>query len=115
MLVSGVQQSDSVIYIYLCVYIYMCQDFPGGPVVKTLPSSAGDAGSIPGWGAKLPHASGSKNQNIKRSNIVTNSIKTLKMVHIKKKSLKKCIYIYFSRFFSVIGYYKILNIVPCAI
>ena len=27
---------------------------PGGPVVKTLPSSVGDAGSIPGQGAKVP-------------------------------------------------------------
>ena len=25
-------------------------DFPGGPVVKTLPSNAGDEGSIPGLG-----------------------------------------------------------------
>ena len=25
------------------------------------------------------------------------------------------IYIFFFRFFSIIGYYKILNIVPCAI
>ena len=32
-------------------------DFPGCPVVKTLPSNAGGAGSIPGWGAKIPHAS----------------------------------------------------------
>ena len=42
-------------------------------------------------GAKIPQASWLKNQNIKnsRSNIVTNSIKTLKMVHIKKKILKK--------------------------
>ena len=24
------------------------RDFPGGPVVKNLPSNAGDAGSIPG-------------------------------------------------------------------
>ena len=23
--------------------------FPGGPVVKTLPSNAGGAGSVPGW------------------------------------------------------------------
>ena len=30
-------------------------DFPGGPVViKTSPSNAGGAGSIPGWGAKIP-------------------------------------------------------------
>ena len=33
-------------------------DFPGGPVVKNLPSSAGDAASIPGWGTKIPHATG---------------------------------------------------------
>ena len=33
-----------------------CQDFPGGPVVKNLPCSAGDTGLIPGWGTKSPHA-----------------------------------------------------------
>ena len=33
-------------------------DFPGGPVVKNLPSSAGDTGSIPGQGTKIPHAMG---------------------------------------------------------
>ena len=31
-------------------------DFPGGPVVKTLPSSAGGVGSIPSQGAKILHA-----------------------------------------------------------
>ena len=41
-------------------------DFPGGPVVKTSPSNAGGAGSIPGRGAKIPHASRPKNQNIKQ-------------------------------------------------
>ena len=41
-------------------------DFPGGPVVRTLHSSAGDAGLIPGWEAKIPHACGQKNQNIKQ-------------------------------------------------
>ena len=30
------------------------RDFPGGPVVKTLLFSAGDTGSIPGQGAKIP-------------------------------------------------------------
>ena len=29
-------------------------DFPGGQVVKTWPSNAGGAGSIPGRGAKIP-------------------------------------------------------------
>lgn len=44
-------------------------------------------GSDLGWGAKLPHTShqtGHKN----RDNIVKHSMKTLKMVHIFKKSLK---------------------------
>ena len=44
MLVSGVQQSDSVIYTY---------GFQGGAVIKTLPANAGDTedmGSIPGSG-----------------------------------------------------------------
>ena len=30
---------------------------PGCPVVKTSPSNAVGVGSIPGWGAKIPHAS----------------------------------------------------------
>ena len=41
-------------------------DFPGGPVVKTLLSSAGGVGSIPSQGAKIPHASQPKHQNIKQ-------------------------------------------------
>ena len=32
------------------------RDFPGGPVVKTSLSSAGFAGLIPSWEAKIPHA-----------------------------------------------------------
>ena len=35
------------------------KDFPGSPVVKNLPSSAGDVGSIPGQGTKIPQAVGS--------------------------------------------------------
>ena len=31
-------------------------DFPGAPVVQTLPSNAGDMGSIPGQGTKIPHS-----------------------------------------------------------
>ena len=44
----------------------MSRDFPGGPVAKTSPSNAGSAGSIPGHGAKIPHASRPKNQHIKQ-------------------------------------------------
>ena len=31
-------------------------DFPGGPLVKNPPSNAGDVGSNPGWGTKIPQA-----------------------------------------------------------
>ena len=33
-------------------------NFPGGPVVKDLPSKVGDVGSIRGQGTKIQHASG---------------------------------------------------------
>ena len=35
-------------------------------MVKTSPSNAGGAGSIPGQGTKIPHTSWPKNQNIKQ-------------------------------------------------
>ena len=56
-----------------------CWDFLGGPVVMTLCSKAKNTSLIPGQEANTPHASGPKNQ----SNIVTNLIKTSKMVHIE--------------------------------
>ena len=62
------------------------RDNPGGPVVRSLPSHAEGAGLIPGQGAKIPRASRPESQNINNrsnSNIVTESIKTLKMIHIK--------------------------------
>ena len=40
---------------------------PGGPVVKTSPSNAGAVGSIPGRGAKIPHASGPKKPKHKKT------------------------------------------------
>ena len=42
------------------------RDFSGGPVVKTSPSNAGGAGSIPGQRDRIPHASQPKHQNIKQ-------------------------------------------------
>ena len=63
---------------------YRKWDFPGGPVVKTS-SNAGNASSVPGWGAKILHALWPKYLAvINRNNIVTNSVKTLKMIHIQK-------------------------------
>ena len=64
-----------------------CGVFPGGPGVKTSPSNAESAALIPGQGKKIlqPCGQKKKTQNIKnRSNVITNSIKTFKMVHIKK-------------------------------
>ena len=37
----------------------LCWDLPGGPVVKNLPSNAGDVGSIPDPGTKTPYSMGS--------------------------------------------------------
>ena len=34
------------------------RDLPGGPVVKNPPWNAGDEGSIPDQGTKIPHAVG---------------------------------------------------------
>ena len=39
----------------------ICQDFPGGPVVKNPLYNSGDMGSIPGQGTKIPHALGQLN------------------------------------------------------
>ena len=78
---------------------WLQQDFPGGPVVKTLPSKEGVW--MPGWGAKIPHALWPKNQTQNRSKAVRNSIKIFKIVP-SKKSLKKMVkivilcYIYFT-------------------
>ena len=41
------------------------QGFPGDLVVKTLPSTAGDVGSVPGQWAKIPYAMQPKKENIK--------------------------------------------------
>ena len=65
------------------------RDLPGGPVVKTSPSTAGSSSLIPGQGAKIPHASQLKNQNLKLKQYYTNSIRTLKLVYIKKYLKKK--------------------------
>ena len=34
---------------------YLLNGFPGGAVVKNLPSNAGDLGLIPGQGTETPH------------------------------------------------------------
>ena len=38
--------------------IALNKDFTGGPVIENPPFNAGDTGSIPGQGTKIPHAMG---------------------------------------------------------
>ena len=54
-------------------------------MVKTSPSNAGGAGLIPGWGAKIPHASWPKNQNIKQKQYCNKFNKDLKKGPHQKK------------------------------
>ena len=54
-------------------------------MVKTSPSNAGGAGLIPGWGAKIPHASWPKNQNIKQKQYCNKFNKDLKNGPHQKK------------------------------
>ena len=59
-------------------------------MVKTSPSKAGGAGSNPGQGAEIPHASRPNNQNIKQKHYCNKCNKDFKNgLHQKKKSLKK--------------------------
>jgi len=61
----------------------MIGDFPGGQVVKTSSFNAGVAGSIPIRELRCHMPSSQNTKALNRNNIVTNSIKTLKMVHVK--------------------------------
>ena len=45
------------------------RELPGSPEVKTSPSSAEGAGSVPGQGAKIPHASWPKKKNKKKQSM----------------------------------------------
>ena len=59
-------------------------------MVRTSPSNARDSGSIHGWGTMISRASWPKSKiKIKqgRSNMVTNSIKSLKMIPVIKKKI----------------------------
>ena len=62
------------------------REFPGGPVGKRSPFSAGGVGLIPGWGAKLPYTLSPKNQNRKWKQYCNKFNKDLKNgPHQKKK------------------------------
>ena len=59
---------------------------------KILPSNAGDIGSIPGWGAKILHASWPKSQNIKQKRYSNKFNKDFKIP--KKKTFKKSTFLH---------------------
>ena len=98
--ISLYTSDDSVLLPSCCILIrdcpkpvHMCLPlhgtFPGCPVIETLPSNAGSAGSIPGRGAKIPHASQLKNQNIKQKKYCNKFYKDFKNGPHQKKILKK--------------------------
>ena len=71
------------------------REFPNSPMVKTLPSNAGDVGSIPAWGDKIPHASGAKkpkhrqccdkfSKDLKKKKIPRGNCITMEMVTVGK-------------------------------
>ena len=66
------------LYLHLrsvCTLRENSRDFPGIPVVKTLPSNVGAVGLISAQRAKIPQPCGQKSKTQHRSNIVTNSVK----------------------------------------
>ena len=63
-------------------------DFPGGPVVETSPSNAGGMGLMPGQGAKIPHASWPKNQNMEQKQYYNKFNKDFKNGPHQKNLLK---------------------------
>ena len=52
---TAVFSSESIITLNMSGLNTPTRDFSGAPVVKNLPSKAGDTGSIPGPGTKIPH------------------------------------------------------------
>ena len=58
-------------------------------MVEILLSNAGGRGSIPGQGARIPHASQPKNQNIKQKQYCNKFSKDFKTGPHQKKSLQK--------------------------
>ena len=51
-LMDALMMEHNLFYLKFADY----RDSAGGPVVKNLLSNARDAGLIPGWGPKIPHA-----------------------------------------------------------
>ena len=57
--------------INLVILKHAVGDFLGSSVVKTLPSNSGGEGSVPGWGAGIPHALWQKSkQNKNKTEVI---------------------------------------------
>ena len=59
---SSATQMHSPLSCQILLIKHKFRNTPGGPVVKNLPSSARDMGSVPGGGTKIPHAAGKLSQ-----------------------------------------------------
>ena len=64
-------------------------DFPGGPVVKNLPSNAEDACSVPGQGIKIPHTMGQIHPHAATKESPSTTVKTQSSSPTKKKKKKR--------------------------
>ena len=69
---TGYQYTVSYLSIIIINYLSLIMSFkscllqealPGGSGVKNLPANAGDTGSNPGLGTKIPHAAGQLSHN----------------------------------------------------
>ena len=83
--VEDLEGRRSIIFWGMSLKRGLTQDFPGSPVVKTSPSNAGVVGFIPGRGAKIPHASWPKNQNIKQKQYCNKFKKDFENIPQQKK------------------------------
>lgn len=85
---------EKVQFIFKLILRMHSRDFLGGPEIKISTSNTGSMVSVPCQGDKFSYAWWPKNKTKQnRRDNVTNSIKTLNMVH-RKTSFKKCIPIY---------------------
>ena len=68
----GSKDSNCLGILHYLLYFkkYSAWDFLSGSVVKTSPSNAGGAGTIPGWGPKIRMPCGHKKQNHKTEEIL---------------------------------------------
>ena len=111
-LVTGLQQNDSVYIFFLILFHY---SFPGGSDGKASAYNAGDPSLI------RRRSSGEGNGNPLQYSCLENPMDrgawwaTVHGVAKSRKALSDFTFTYFFWFFSIIDYYKILNIVLCAV